>query len=281
VGAAGDLAVAAGAAAAASLVNPYGWLLHAHLYAYLTNHELLARVAEFQSFNYHAAGAWQVGLVLLLGFAGAFAALACGQWSRAMALLLLSAMALRTARGLPVLAMAGLPLASGALTAALGRWELAPAMLRRALEYGDRLRAIDAQMRGWVLGGVGAALLGLAAMGTPAGFPAKEFPVAAAAHLPERGRLFAPDKFGGYLIYRFDGARRVYFDGRSDYYGAEFMKEYVNLVEVRPGWEKIFERYGFTHVLAPPRYSLVGALEAKGWKRLYFDEVSVLLKRDF
>jgi hypothetical protein len=132
-----------------------------------------------------------------------------------------------------------------------------------------------------VLGGVGAALLGLAAMGTPAGFPAKEFPVAAAAHLPERGRLFAPDKFGGYLIYRFDGARRVYFDWRSDYYGAEFMKEYVNLVEVRPGWEKIFERYGFTHVLAPPRYSLVGALEAKGWKRLYFDEVSVLLKRDF
>lgn len=272
---------AALAAALATLATPYGWQLHVHLANYLTNTELLARVAEFQSFNYHAEGSWQVGLVLMLGFAGAFAACACGQWGRALVLLLLSAMALRTARGLPVLALAGLPLVNGALSAALSRRSLTPSHLREALAYGDRLRAIDAQLRGWAPGIVGAALLALAVLGTPAGFPAREFPVAAAAHLPEGGRLLAPDKFGGYLIYRFDGARKVYFDGRSDYYGAEFMKEYVRLLEVRPGWEKIMEKHGFTHALIPPRYSLAGVLEQKGWKRLYSDEVSVLLERDF
>ena len=26
------------------------------------------------------------------------------------------------------------------------------------------------------------------------------------------------DKFGGYLIYRFEGRRKVFFDGRSDFY---------------------------------------------------------------
>ena len=53
----------------------------------------------------------------------------------------------------------------------------------------------------------------------------------------KRMRLLAPDKFGGYLIYRFQGRMKVFFDGRSDLYGAEFLKQYARLVQVRPsGW---------------------------------------------
>lgn len=272
---------AAVAAIAASFVNPYGWELHTHLIGYLRNTELLSRVAEFQSFNFHSEGAWQVAAVLLIGMTGFVCALAMGQWSRALTLLLLSAMALRTARGLPVLAMAGLPLAAGAMSTALAAWTLLPPIARRVLDYGDRLRNLQEPLRGYAPGAIVFALLALAVLGSHSAFPAKEFPVAAAQHIPEDARLLAPDKYGGYLIYRFKGARKVYFDGRSDYYGAAFMKEFVDLVEVRSGYEEIVKKYGLTHALLPPRYSLIPALERAGWKRLYADETSVLLQRNF
>jgi hypothetical protein len=113
------------------------------------------------------------------------------------------------------------------------------------------------------------------------GFPPDEFPVAAAAaieKLPPDARLFAPDKYGGYLIYRFDGARKVYFDGRSDFYGAAFMKQYLELVEVRPGWQEILRPLHFTHALLPNRYSLKAALKQAGWKTIYQDNVCTLLE---
>jgi len=269
------------AAALGSMVNPYGWALHAHLVRYLSDTELLSRVAEFQSFNFHSEGAWQIGVLMLVGMGGFVCALACGQWRRACVLLLLCAMALRSARGLPVLALAGLPLAGGALTAALSRWPYWPERGRAAMAYGERLRVLQLPLRGWVLAVVCAGLVVLAVLGAKPGFPANEFPTAAAAHLPPGGTLLAPDKYGGYLIYRFDGARKVYFDGRSDYYGAAFLKEYVALLELRPGWEETLAKYGFTHALLPVRYSLAAALEKRGWRKRYSDATSILLERNF
>ena len=46
-------------------------------------------------------------------------------------------------------------------------------------------------------------------------------------NLPANARILAPDKYGGYLIYHFAGARKVFFDGRSDYYGSNYMKNYL------------------------------------------------------
>jgi hypothetical protein len=136
-------------------------------------------------------------------------------------------------------------------------------------------------LRGWASAGICAALALLTVMGSHPGFPASEFPVAAASHLPAAGTLLAPDKYGGYLIYRFNGDRKVYFDGRSDYYGAAFLKEYIDLLELRPGWEDTVQKYRFTHALLPVRYSLIPALKKQGWRERYSDATSVLLDRNF
>ena len=90
--------------------------------------------------------------------------------------------------------------------------------------------------------------------------------------------LLAPDKFGGYLIYRFDGRLKVFFDGRSDFYGASFLRDWRNLVQVRPGWQDQITRYGFTHALLPNDYSLVDALQRAGWTVLYRDRTVTLLR---
>jgi hypothetical protein len=113
---------------------------------------------------------------------------------------------------------------------------------------------------------------------TPAaGFPSGEFPVAAYPHIPAGARLFAPDKFGGYLIYRSNGTLKVFFDGRSDLYGADFLKQYSRLVQVRPGWRAYWESFHFTHALLPADAPLLPALEQIGWRPLYQDKTATLL----
>ena len=286
-------ALAAAAALAGSLVNPNGWRLHAHILHYLTNTELLARVGEYQSFNFHAEGSGQI--LLGIGLAGVGAVLALGQKRPAHLLLggLLIAGALRSARGLPLVALLMLPLANGGIVRALwsakGLNPKVRAGLDRFLAYSGRLRALDSGLGGLALAPV-FVLLAFILLRSPAiaaltGFPPEEFPVAASAEvakLPADARLLAPDKFGGYLIYRFRGGRKVYFDGRSAFYGAAFMKEYIRLVEVRPGWQEQVRAMGFTHALLPNNYSLVAALQSAGWRQLYRDGTATLLEaREF
>ena len=282
--------LAAAVCAAASLLNPYGWQLHKHLFSYLTDSDLMARIGEFQSFNFHAEGAFQIVLTMGLAMLGGVLALGQKQLPRFLLSAVLIFAALRSARGLPLVALALLPIANAAITQALAAAPNLRPALRRAIDsllvYSNGLRAIDAQFSGLALAPIAACLL-FATLRMPAiaartGFPPDQFPVAAAAELeklPPGARILAPDKFGGYLIYRFRGTRQVFFDGRSDLYGSEFLKQYARLTQLRPGWRMQLDEFGFTHALLPNDYSLVQALEALGWKRLYRDGTATLLAR--
>ena len=280
---------AALAGLAGSFLNPYGWRLHAHIFTYLWDDDLTARVAEFQSFNFHDKGALQIVLVVGLAAAGAIVALT----QKKVAHFLLASVflweGLRSARVLPVVALVILPLANGALSEALrGMDSLRPPlrrMLHGAFRYSSRLRRIDQSVNGWGFS-LCAVLLLLLVLKTPAlaggiGFPSDRFPVQAATSvekLPADARIVAPDSFGGYLIYRFDGARKVYFDGRSDFYGAPFMKQYLTLTSVQPGWRDVMRSYGFTHALLATNSPLKAALDDAGWVTLYSDSVATLLE---
>ena len=268
--------------AIAPLANPYGWHLYAHVFRYLTDSELLSRIGEFQSFDFHAAGAWPIIVTLIVGVAGGTLALAGRRPEHFALAMLITAMALRSARALPLVALLLLPLANAAITGALRR----AAVLDGFLDYSRRLRAMDARFSGLALVPL-VLLASFALLRTPAiqaatGFPPDQFPAAAyceVARLPVGARLFAPDKFGGYLIYRSQGARKVFFDGRSDLYGAEFLKQYARMVQVRPGWREYWESFHFTHALLPNDYSLIPALEQLGWRPVYHDQTVTLLAR--
>jgi len=268
---------AAAIAAIAPLANPYGWHLYGHVFRYLTDRALLARIGEFQSFDFHAAGAGQIIAAVILGMLGGGLALAERRGERCALAVMVTALALRSARGLPLAALVLLPAANAAITTWLARNGG-----ERFVAYGERLRAIDARFSGVVW-----APLALAAcfawLNTPAiaaatGFPADQFPVAAYDHLPAGGRLFAPDKFGGYLIYRSAGTRPVFMDGRSDLYGADFLAEYARMVQARPGWRASWDSFHFTSALLPNDYALTAALEAAGWTAGYHDAVVTLLR---
>jgi hypothetical protein len=279
---------AALASLAGSLLNPYGWHLHAHVLQYLTNDDLTSHIAEFQSFNFHDKDATQIVLVMAVAAAGGL--LAWGQ--KKLAHFLLAALflvgALRSARVIPLVALLLLPLANGAIKATLEGARELRAPLKRALgavlaESGGMLR-IDQKLSGAVFL-AGAAALALVALRAPVmaasiGFPASRFPVAACIaldRLPAESRILAPDFYGGYLIYRYSGARKVYFDGRSDFYGSQFMKQYLTLIQARPGWKEAARSFGFTHALVPGDSALKAALLDSGWTTLYKDDVATLL----
>jgi len=271
------------AASAGTFLNPTGWRLHQHVFSYLADSGLLDRITEFQSFDFHSAGALQVTCALAICFAGGFAALTAQKPARFLLSMVLAAVALRSVRALPVAALLLLPLANGSITTVLARAGNLASGLRRGLDsvlsYGDRLSQIDRNLCGFAIVPL-AAMLIFASLRSNAGFSAVDFPVAASASvasLPQDARILATDSFGGYLIYRFAGERKVFFDGRSDFYGTEFTARYLRLVEVRPGWRNEFNRWNFTNALLPPDYPLVSALEANGWRELYRDRTAVLL----
>jgi hypothetical protein len=274
----------------ATLINPYGWNLHLHVLRYLTDSELLDRVGEFQTFNFHAPGTFQVLVALGLSATGAVLAICQKDLPACFLSVLLIVAALHSARGLPLVALLGLPLANGVLTKSLASWRDLREPVQRAicrfLAYSERLRAIDARASGLVWAPVVAvvclALLRNPAIAAKTGFPPDEFPVAASVAieaLPPGARILAPDKFGGYLIYRFAGRRKVFFDGRSDLYGADFLRQCGRLMQARPGWQRIMESYHFSEALLPADYPLIPALEQAGWKPVYHDSVCTLLSR--
>jgi hypothetical protein len=196
---------------------------------------------------------------------------------------LLTVAALRSERALPVAALLLLPLANGSITAALSRALNLTRRLRyrldTAVEYGNRLQAIDHRLGGFALVPLTVVLI-FVSISHRAGFPIADFPVAASAKvasLSADARILSPDTFGGYLIYRFNGERKVFADGRSDFYGKEFVMRYLRLLEARAGWRDEFNRWRFTHALLPPGSPLVPALEANGWREIFRDRTAVLL----
>jgi len=258
---------AVGIALVAPLVNPYGWRLYAHVFRYLTDSELLGRIGEFQSFDFRADSG-QILATVILGIAGGTLALTLRRWGHFALAMILSAIALRSARGLPLVALILLPIANSAIAAI---WPFG---------YADRLRKLDAHMSGLAL--VPVVILGawLALQRLPAGFPPDQFPVAAYDHLRLGRRLFAPDKFGGYLIYRSKGEKKVFFDGRSDLFGAKFLQNYGRMVQLRPGWKSIWDGFGFTEALLPNEAPLVEALKLTGWHTAYQDGTATILVPD-
>ena len=279
--------LAALAALAGSGLNPYGFSLHVHVISYLLDRDLTSRIAEFQSFNFFEREALQVVLTVALATAGAVLALSQKRLTHCLLILLLVWAGLRSARVLPLVALVALPLANGAISEALRRLRDLQPVLRRAvvatLSYTDGLRRIDDRMTGAAFFAAVAALsliiLHAPAMQGRAGFPPARFPVEASAEiakLPVDARVYSPDAFGGYLIYRFAGSRKVFFDGRSDFYGVAFMKDYLTLSQGRPGWQEIVRRYQFTHALVPQDSALTQVLAGQGWMERYHDSTATL-----
>ena len=118
----------------------------------------------------------------------------------------------------------------------------------------------------------------------PQDFPKEKFPIAMVtkhAKLLTESRVLAPDEWGDYMIYRFFPEVRVFFDGRSDFYGQSLGKDYIALLSGSYEWEELLKKHNFTAVFIPPTWPLASILKRNSeWKTLEDDGSAILfLKR--
>jgi len=94
------------------------------------------------------------------------------------------------------------------------------------------------------------------------------------AHLT--GPVLNEYRFGGYLIY---AGIPPFIDGRADMYGDDFMKEYIESVDLTTsdGLQKLLQKHHIEWTLLPPRIAAVALLDhLPEWHRLYADKVAVV-----
>jgi hypothetical protein len=299
-----SLAAVGLAAGLASLVNPYGWQLHAHIYGYLSNRFLMEHIDEFQSPNFHGV-AQRCFALLILAAMIALAARARGlRVSEGLVILFALYSGLYASRNIPVssllLALVIGPLLSDAIKSLQGRLTLFRRLGDRIAAFTERMGAVESSLKGHLWAIAAAVFLGvIAAHGGRLGanrlmdahFAPKRFPAAAVDFLDrktagertadESDPVTVPDYWGGYLIYRLYPRTLVAVDDRHDLYGEEFFKSYLKMVHVEPGWDGLLEKYQARCVLVPKASALANILEqTPPWKRVYQDDVAVVFERN-
>ena len=270
------------AATAAACINPHGpAILRYPIDYYLQGHNpSFALVTEFQSPDFHQP--------IYLVFAASILLLAVlpGQLGRRTALetalvVVFTLEALISARQIPDYVLVVSPLLALRLR---DRFTLARALPPPSLPR--RLVGLN-----WLL------LIAFVGMGAAyASQPAVQsrlqigrepltssLPVAGArfienASLPDP--VFNDQAWGGYLIYRWYPLRRVFIDGRVDMYGETVVRDYLDVVSLRPDWGDVLERYGVRTILIERDSPLSTLLLASGeWQRVFQGDVEDVFVR--
>ena len=285
--------LAAAGCLAASFVNPYFYQLHRHLLAYLAGGYHYQYIAEFQSISFHFPLAWLLEVMVLLGAVAAFWSLRRGQYVYVFLLAGWTHLALVSGRNIPIFMMIAAPPVAATLCGLLRELEgarVAGWMRRAAVRL--RIAAADTDETDRVPRVHLASAVALLAVGLvmyapappekfQAEYDAKNYPAKAVAFLGGPGvanKIFTHDEWGDYLIYKMYPTK-VFVDGRSDFYGDRFCRQYQDVINVKYNWEQILSQYAVDTVLLPPDQPLAGALkESRRWRLVYDDRVALVFR---
>ncbi len=278
-----------GLCTAATFLNPYGWRLHLHIVRYVGSSWILDNVQEFQSPRIRSENMLVFAALLLVGVALVSRAFARRDWFEGALVLLWGFAALRSVRHVPLYAVAAAPLIASecaGLWARLAR-RAGPRTAVRLFWDFSRDMGRSRRLGPWSVVLLGTALCVAVPRGALADFPQVRFPVAAVAHnldvlRPSGGmpRILTSDQWADYLIYHLYPRQRVFFDGRSDFYGPALLRDYQALLTAGAAWRSTIDRYGFEIALLPLDWPLGAVLERDpGWRLLYRDSNAILLVR--
>jgi hypothetical protein len=276
----------AGWCIAATFVNPYGWHLHQHIAAYLTDSAILDTIQEFQSVSFHHGQVFFFEVMLLAGGGALLWSLRSGKISMALLLLCWTHLALLAGRNIPLFLMvAACPVACLVRDAAAGaaRLPLVSSFFRTLHEVCGEFKTFERLPRIPLLSACAALFLGLLFASGHKGFEGEfnpdTFPSSAIrliqSSLPKR--IFTHDQWGDYLIYRLYPSVQVFTDGRSDFYGDELLVTTQHILEGRYDWSQQLSRFAVDMVIVKPDAALSTILKsAPGWT-LLFDDGKVLI----
>jgi hypothetical protein len=292
-------------AAVATLVNPYGWHLHAHIYRYLSDRYLMNRIDEFKSPDFHNGGPRCFAIILMLVLIALVVRYKNLRLSHLLVVLLAAYAGFYSSRNVPVSSML-LVLIVGpilwesfaALADTPGAWQWLREGIARISNFSGRMDAQEMELRGhlWPIVAVAIASaiclqggwLGSRQL-IHAQFDPQKVPVAAVNFLEKQTDLepvFSTDAWGGYLIYRMQRGRmyperKVVVDDRHDLYGSSRIRDYLILTQAEPGWRNVLKEWRIQTVLLPTGSTLANLLRElpQDWHITYEDRVAVVFEK--
>jgi len=287
------LAVITGVVVLACFVNPQGPKILYFPFHLVGREYIMDNVQEWLSPNFHKNTAFEV---LLFAYIMLFAlSKRKPDIFEGGAALMLLHMSLYSARYIPLMALIVTPAAASRVgevfddIAASGRLSR---LRERISKTAGNISSMDALMKGhvWAYGAVLACAL-IALNGGMAGHAKlmdyrhdpKRFPVDAVNFALDNditGRMFNNDSWGGYIIFRTYPRYKVFFDGRSDMYGVDFMKQYVKVAGARRGYMDVLDKYRVDWVIYNANHPVCQLLAMSGWKLVYADTTADILLRD-
>ena len=271
---------------AASVLNPYGFRLHAHIADYLQSGFIHDAVQEFQSPVFRSESMRQFELVLLVGIICAGFLLVRKRYVESLWILYFAHAALTSARHIPLFLIVSSPIIAMEATS---WWNVffatAPRnSIRQILDalshdvcVGFRRSTV------WLAPGIALAVTLTAAQHWPSDF-AKTFPLQIVATHQERilgARLFTTDQWGDYILYKLWPRQKVFIDGRSDFYGEKIGSEYLSLMGADYKWPEIAKKYGFNLMLLPVKWPLASVLKLdSNWHAVADDGIAILFEHN-
>ncbi len=280
---------------AASLIGPYTYHLHVHIWEYLTDSFQREHIQEMMSINFQNPAARYFEVMLLVGGGACLWLLRRKRFTECLLLVFFGHIALIATRNIPIFGIIAAPI----LALAVAEWfqMLAEApvsawlrSLARAVgTMGDSIGGMEGAWRTHLVSVAAVALLTavLYAPAPPVNFRAKfdgkEFPVKALASMRDtatQSRIFTSDQWGDYLIYNLYPKGQVFIDGRSDFYGSRFVEKYLDIVRVKYNWQQHFNELRCGHrVAAQTDAPLTGALkESSRWHVVYDDGDAIIFR---
>jgi len=281
-------------AAGASLLTPFGWALHEHIWNYVTDATLMSVINEFQSPDFHTITGRLVEGLLGLAAGASIGIVAHRRWAELGMVILWSHLMLQSVRHVPLAACIILPIAMPQWSAWLIRWvhngdvSGGSAATQRSGLAG--IAILDRQLSGVVWHAAMITFL-LGVIVHPRGgqlldarFRDDRHPTGAAEFIATnnlQGNVYAPDQYGGYLVYRFFPERRVFVDGRSDFYNTgELLADFQKLIGPDPSWSRVLDKYQVQWLLLRRDEPLSVVARASGtWTPAYVDQYSEILGR--
>jgi hypothetical protein len=281
------------ASLAASLANPYTYHLHQHVLEYVRDPYQSTHIMEFLSVSFHHPIAIFFEAMLLAGALALVWFVSQGRFTEPLLLLVWAHAALLAARNIPIFTIVAAPLVAEAALAALKTVpsRQVASWLRAAAARFDRVAGemceTDALAR-WHVVSVAGVLLVAALLYAPhppkrfrAEFDPQSYPAGALETLrrDSSAHIFTFDQWGDYLIYRLYPSTKVFIDGRSDFYGDDFEKKTLEVLNVNYGWDQTLSKFGVDTVLLPPNSPLTGALkESSRWRVVYDDGIALVFR---
>jgi hypothetical protein len=278
---------------AASLAGPYTYHLHVHIWQYLTDSFQREHIQEMLPINFLNPAARYFEVMWLAGSAACIWHLRRKRYTECLLVLLFAHLALVACRNIPIFGIAAAPVVALAVTEWLQKLEEGPvakwleSMARALRAAAESLSSMEGIGRTHLVSALALVLLTaiLYAPAPPPNFRARfdgeTFPVKAFASLnavAADGRMFTLDQWGDYLIYQ-NPNRRVFIDGRSDFYGSPFVQKYLDIINVSYKWQRYLDEYSVDTVMLPIDVPLTGALkESSRWRVVYDDGKAIIFR---